>query len=183
MKKKMVKMLLSAAFLFCLTNANAQKFSPVPKSSGDVAYFPMDVPFKGTAPVIRIDYFRPLKKGREIFGKLEKFGDVWRTGANNETQVHFFKDVKIGDTAIPAGTYSLFIIPTEKTWTLIVNKQTDRWGAYSYDKTLDLVRLSVPVKKAAEAIEAFSITFTPATDGANLVMGWDNTVAEFPVKF
>lgn len=183
MKMIFLKLTLCSAFLFCLTTVQAQKFSPVPVSPGDVAYFPADAAFKGTAPVIRIDYFRPLKKGREIFGKLQKYGEVWRAGANNETQVRFFKDVKIGDASIPAGTYSLFIIPTETEWTLIVNKQTDRWGAYSYDKSLDIVRLSVPVKKAAAPIEAFSITYAPAADGASLIMGWDTTVVEFPVKF
>lgn len=183
MKKILLRLALCSSFLLCLTAVKAQKFSPAPASPGDVAYYPMDAAFKGTAPVIRIDYFRPMKKGREIFGKLLKFGDIWRAGANNETQVRFFKDVRIGDASIPAGTYSLFVIPTESTWTLIVSKQTDRWGAYSYDKTLDVVRLAVPVKKASTPIEAFSITYIPAADGASLVMGWDNSVAEFPIKF
>lgn len=183
MKKIILRLSLCASFMFCLTHVQAQKFSAVPVSAGDVAYFPQDAPFKGTPAVIRIDYARPLKKGREIFGKVLKFGEVWRAGANNETQVRFFKDVKIGETSVPAGTYSLFIVPTATDWTLVINKQTDRWGAYSYDKALDVVRLTVPVTKPAAPIEAFSILINPVATGASLVMGWDNSLAEFPVKF
>jgi len=174
---------LALIMAVCRPAAYAQKFSKAPVSPGDVAYFPANEPFEGKpAPLIRVVYFRPLKKGREIFGKMLPYGKVWRAGANNETEIKFFKDVSIGGTSIPAGTYSLFVVPEEKEWTVIINKQTDRWGAYSYDDKLDVVRVKVPVKKTDAPLEAFSIMFNPSSTGATMLMGWDNSFAELPVN-
>ncbi len=96
---------------------------------------------------ITIDYGSPSVKGRTIWGELEKYEKVWRAGANENTTFSFNKEVKIGETAIPAGKYSFFIIPYEnKDWVLILNKKNDGWGAFSYNKKEDIVRLNVTPK-------------------------------------
>ncbi|KIO76177.1 hypothetical protein TH53_16575, partial [Pedobacter lusitanus] len=77
--------------------------------------------------------------------------------------------------------YSLFAIPEQDKWTVIINKQTDRWGAYTYDESKDVVRVSVPVKPLTTVVEALAITFTPNASGANLIIGWDKTSVEVPV--
>ncbi len=96
---------------------------------------------------ITIDYGSPSVKGRTIWGGLEKYEKVWRAGANENTTFSFDKEMKIGKTAIPAGKYSFFIIPNEnKDWVLILNKKNDGWGAFSYNKNEDIVRLNVTPK-------------------------------------
>src|SRR5258707_15507366 len=86
---------------------------------------------------ITVTYGRPYKKGREIFGKLEPFGKVYRCGADEATQITFDKDVTFGDKPVKAGTYALFVIPEEKQWTIILNSKLGQWGAYDYDKNKD----------------------------------------------
>lgn len=178
--------LLAAIALFSLA-AHAQdvKFPALDPSPADISYFPGKAAFakKGddSSPLIKVIYSRPSLKGREIFGKLEPFGKVWRVGANESTEIRFFKPVTIGGKAIPAGTYSLFAIPEQDKWTVIINKQTDRWGAYVYEESKDMVRVTVPVKPLSAPVDALSITFTPNESGANLIIGWDKTSVEVPV--
>lgn len=179
--------------LFCF-NAKAQqpvaaevKFPVADPSPADIVYFPLNAPKAKagdpTKPVIKIVYSRPQKKGRDIFGVLEQYGTVWRFGANESTEVHFFKKVNIGGKKIKAGTYSLFAIPNKDTWTIIVNSETDKWGAFTYNQSKDIVRVNVPVKTLVKPIEYFSLTFTPLNEGANLVIGWDKTQVELPISF
>jgi len=185
MKKLNLIVLLA---LFCVAvQAQDVKFSPVDASPADILYFPLKATFvkKGdpSVPVIKVVYSRPAKKGREIFGALEPFGKVYRLGANESTEIKFTKDVKVGDKAVPAGTYSLFAIPEKDKWVIIVNKQTDRWGAYTYDMSMDVARVEVPVKPLTTVVESLSMTFTPLPSGANLVIGWDKTSVEVPITF
>ena len=97
--------------------------------------------------------------------------------------MYFDKAVTIGDKKIAPGKYSLFAIPTKDKWTIIVNKQTDRWGAFTYDETKDVVRTVVPLTKLDKVVEAFSMTFTDVPDGANLIMEWDTSQVSLPIKF
>lgn len=163
------------------------KFPVADPSPADIVYYPLNAPKvkadDATKPIIKIIYSRPQKKGREIFGVLEQYGKVWRFGANESTEVRFFQKVTIGGKKIKAGTYSLFAIPNKDKWTIIVNSQTDRWGAFTYDQSKDLVRVEVPVKTLAKSIEYFSLTFTPKEKGANLIIGWDKTQVELPIGF
>jgi hypothetical protein len=163
--------------------AQDYKFSSIDKSPADIVYYPTNVvkekdPAK--TPIVRVVYSRPSKNGRPIFGVLEQFGKVWRTGANESTEIKFYQDVKMGGKNIKAGTYSLFTIPEKDNWTIIINRQTDKWGAYTYDQSKDVARIKVPVKTHPTVIEAFSITFSDAASGANMVLGWDQTVVEVP---
>ena len=174
-------------FVFLLSTAvKAQdyKFARIDKSPADIVYYPLNIVKEkdlSKKPLIRIIYSRPAKNGRPIFGVLEQFGNVWRTGANETTEIRFYEDVKVGNQKVKAGTYSIFTIPEKDKWTFILNKQTDKWGSYTYDQSKDVLRLDVPVKKSEEVIEHFSITFKDLPQGAAIVMGWDNTVVEVPV--
>lgn len=183
----MKKISFIGVFILFAFMAKAQelKFSPIDSSPADIVYYPLNVAKAkdGSMPVMKIVYSRPAKKGREIFGVLEQFGKVWRLGANENTEIKFFKRVKIAGKTIKAGTYSLFAIPNKDNWTLIINKQTDRWGAFSYDETKDVLRTEVPVKSLDKTLENFSIAFTPNEKGANIVFAWDKTLIELPVAF
>lgn len=163
------------------------KFATADPSPADIVYFPLNAAKvkedDETKPIIKVIYSRPQKKGRDIFGVLEQFGNVWRFGANESTEIRFYKKVNIGGKKIKAGTYSLFAIPNKETWTIILNSQTDRWGAFTYDQKKDIVRVNVPVKSLAKPIEYFSITFTSLTTGATLIAAWDKTQVELPIAF
>lgn len=160
-------------------------FPKVDSSPLDVIYYPLNVTKSKDliAPVMRVLYSRPQKKGREIFGVLEQFDKVWRLGANENTEIQFFKAVTIAGKKIKAGRYSLFAIPSQDKWTVIINKQTDKWGAFSYDPEKDVLRTEVVTNKTEKTIEAFSITFIDAPEGANLVVAWDNTQVFLPIGF
>ncbi len=119
---------------------------------------------------ITIDYGSPSVKGRTIWGGLEKYGKVWRAGANENTTFSFDKEVTIGGTSIPAGKYSFFIIPNEnKDWILILNKKNDGWGAFSYNKNEDIVRLNVTPKFVDTNQE--TLTYTIVENGVQLAWG------------
>ncbi|UOB16528.1 DUF2911 domain-containing protein [Abyssalbus ytuae] len=177
---KQTILLLAIAFMCAFsTKMSAQKFSDIDKSVHDIAYYKTD---RSAPPTVKVLYGRPLKRGREIFGSLVPFNKVWRTGANEATEIKFYKDVMFGDEKVKEGTYSLFTIPGAGEWTIILSKDTDVWGAYSYKKENDVARITVPVTMAGESLEAFSIAFKPATDGAYMVLGWDKTRVEVPIK-
>ncbi len=129
-----------------------------------------------------ITYGRPYKKGRVVFGGLEKFGKVWRVGADEATTIRFARDVKFGGAGVKAGTYTLFAIPEEKEWTIILNSQLGQWGAYGYEKNKDkdVVSVKVPVKTLASVVEQLTIRFE--ADGS-LVIEWDTTQVTIPLNY
>ncbi|RZL30173.1 MAG: DUF2911 domain-containing protein, partial [Pedobacter sp.] len=144
--KKISLCLLLALFVFGAKAQNAAvKFANIDASPLDVLYYPLNVvkAKDNSTPVIKVVYSRPAKKGREVFGVLEQFDKVWRLGANENTEITFYKAVTIGTKKIKAGTYSLFAIPSKDKWTIIVNKQINKWGAFSYDQSKDVVRTDV----------------------------------------
>ena len=132
---------------------------------------------------ITVDYGRPGVKGRKIFGDLVPFGKVWRLGANSSTKITFEQSVNFGGKSVSAGTYGLFVIPTEKEWKVILNKDSQQWGAYTFDEKLNVVDVTVPIQKLAEKQEWFEIELNPVDDNAvNLVMKWDFAKVELPLK-
>jgi hypothetical protein len=130
---------------------------------------------------VTIEYGRPSKKGRDIFGKtgLVPFGEVWRTGADEATTITCDGNVSIGSLKVPKGTYSLFTIPGEKEWTLVLNKEAKQWGAFKYDQKKDLGRVPLAVSTAGAPVEQFTIALEPQADkkSALLKLSWDTTVA------
>ena len=184
---KKLSLFVLVAFFGLAVNAQEVKFPALDGTPADIAYFPVNAAKvkagDKSSPVVKVVYSRPSKKGREIYGALVPYSKVDRLGANESVDIRFFKPVTIGNKAIPAGSYSLFAIPGEKTWTMIVNKQTDRWGAYSYDQTMDIVRVEVPVKPLTEPVEALSMNFSEQSGGANLHIAWDKTSVALPIQF
>ncbi|WP_037319391.1 DUF2911 domain-containing protein [Salegentibacter sp. Hel_I_6] len=132
--------------------------------------------------VMRVIYSRPQTRDREIFGKLVPYGEVWRTGANEATEITLYKDMKIGNEVVKAGTYTIFTIPDEKEWTIILNKSIHTWGAYEYTDKEDYVRITVPVRNSSSKIENFSMSIEQEEDqaGANLLMGWADKYVKVP---
>jgi hypothetical protein len=130
---------------------------------------------------VKITYGQPSKKGRVIFGGLEKFGTVWRTGANGATEITFKKDGKFGGKAVKAGTYSLFSKLGEKEWTIMLNSELKQWGAYGYEKIKDknVAEVTVPVKTLKDVVEKLTIT----TDDKTLTISWDTTSVSVPMEF
>ncbi len=129
-----------------------------------------------------ISYHRPGVKGRDIFGKLEQFGKVWRAGANNATSFEFSQDVTIAGTTLKAGRYEFFLIPTENEWTVIFNSAKDQWGAYSYDSTLNVVTFQVKPETIAHE-EWLSYGFSDLTiSSAKVSLKWDKTAISFVIN-
>lgn len=130
---------------------------------------------------IKVVYGQPFKRGREIFGVMEPYGQVWRTGANEATEITFTKDVKFGGKLLRAGTYTLFTVPNKDTWTVILNSDLGQWGAFSYDASKNVISLDTPVTAIKEMYEAFTVKFEDAKDGANLCLLWDKTRIAVPL--
>jgi hypothetical protein len=108
---------------------------------------------------------------------------MWRLGANESTEILFYKDVTIGGKKVKAGRYSMYAELGEKEWRVVINSDTDGWGAYQYDPKHDVAAVTVPVETVEEPIEVFSIVFEKADDGAQMIMGWDDTVVRVPIRF
>jgi len=131
---------------------------------------------------VTITYSRPGVKGRQIWGKLVPYNKVWRTGANEATTISFSTDAEIGGKRVPAGTYALFTIPTPTSWTIILNKEANQWGAFSYKPAEDLLRIQV-TPKAAPHEERMRFSFENLTDNsADVVLRWEKLSVAFPVK-
>lgn len=123
---------------------------------------------------VSVHFSRPGVKGRKVFGVLEPWGQVWRTGANEATTIEFSQDVVFGGADVPAGTYTLFSIPGEKEWTVILNKTTGQWGAYAYDEKTDLARVKAKPQALAETVETFAFGFSDVrATSANLYFEWE----------
>lgn len=177
MKKLFALTTLIVAMVFT-TQMKAQKFSGLDKSPLDIASYPTD--YKNADKAVRIIYSRPQLKGRSI-SELAKAGEVWRTGANEATEITFYKDVNFGGKAIKAGTYALFTIPGAKEWTVILNGNMNQWGSYFYDEAADVARITVPNGSDSKALEEFSIAFKEVDGGVHMVMGWDKTRVAVPI--
>jgi hypothetical protein len=163
--------LLFALAFFATTLVSAQKASPkITAESKNVS----------------VVYGQPSKRGRVIFGadgsgSLESYGKVWRTGANEATEITFKKDGMFGGKPVKAGTYTLFSVPGEKDWKVILNSELKQWGAFGYDKVKDknVVEITVPTKKYKNSAE--KLMFDVKDDA--LVLQWDTMGFEVPLKF
>lgn len=131
--------------------------------------------------MVMVDYGRPFMRGRTIMGGLVPYGTVWRTGANAATTLVTARDVSIGGTRVPAGTYTLYTLPGERDWQLIINRQTGQWGT-EYKQEQDLARIPLRVERTSAPVEQFTIQLQPATTGLDLVMEWENTRLVAPIQ-
>lgn len=182
----------SAFILLCFFSIavamGQSKFPPMDKSPMDVSYYPVNYPIlkiqdRVTEPLLaRVVYSRPQKSGRSVFGELVEFGKVWRIGANEATEVEFYRDVKIGGKKLKKGRYTMYALVTPEKWTIIFNTDTDTWGAFKYDAKKDVLRTDVPAQRNTEILESLTIAFEKANGSFNLLAGWDDVMVRLPIS-
>ena len=153
-----------------------------------MSYYPANYPVlkiqnKISEPLIaRVIYSRPQKNGRTVYGELVEYGKIWRLGANEATEIEFYKDVQVNGNKLKKGRYTLYAIPVQDKWTIIFNKETDSWGAFQYDQKKDVLRVEAKIEKM-EPLDVYSMYFEKANGGANLIIAWDDTKATVPISF
>jgi len=168
---------------------NINAYSPVDISPMDMSYYPVDYPklkmsdsFSVTSPKARVIYSRPHLQGRHIFHEVLKYGEPWRLGANEETELDLYTDASIGGQRIKAGRYVIYCIPQQKEWTIVLNSNTDAWGLHP-DPSRDIARFTVPVIETANSLEFFTMVFEGMGSKADLLMAWDNVEIKLPIQF
>lgn len=133
---------------------------------------------------IKVVYGQPYRRGRTIFGDWEPYGAVWRTGANEATEITITNTILMGDQAIRAGTYALFTIPEPDSFTVILNHELGQWGAFEYNADRDYKRLKFPVQKLETPVEAFNIEFSePNYSMTMMTLKWDIVQVDIPIRF
>jgi len=167
-----------AVFLYSYFNDGIFKKRLSPKDT---------VEFKLNDLQLEVFYNRPSKRGREIFGALVPYNQVWRTGANEATTFETNKNLKIGTDSLKAGKYTLWTIPNDTAWNVIFNSKQYPWGVDDTmkpmrDPQFDVINLTVPAEKLKNPVEQFTIAFDNSTDNLSLTMAWDNTKIVVPLK-
>lgn len=162
------------------------------KSPLDISYYPSSYPvlkMNGTDSgnlACRVIYSRPQKKGRMIFGNTENclciYGREWRLGANEATEIEFFKQVNINGQAVNKGRYVIYCIPFPDKWTIVFNSNLFTWGLHM-DRSKDILQTDIPVTTQNPALEDFTMIFEDSPSGAGLIMAWDNVKAVLPISF
>ncbi|MEO8108758.1 MAG: DUF2911 domain-containing protein [Ginsengibacter sp.] len=186
--KKLFAVLVLFISMSVSAQMNASQLPPLDKSPMDMSYYPSNYPIlkiqdKVTEPlVMRIIYSRPQLNGRRVFGELQEYGNVWRLGANEATEMEFFKDVKIDGRKIKKGRYTVYAVPYSDKWTFIINKETDIWGSFKYEQSKDIFRVDLPVIKNP-VTEAMTIVFDKTTKGADMDIFWDDVKVTLPIEF
>jgi hypothetical protein len=173
----MQKRIALPTLLFLLTTAafaqmGGGKPSPAASATCDL----------GGGKTIKTDYSSPRMKGRKIYGGLVPFGEVWRTGANEATTFVTSADVRVGGKTVPAGSYTIFTVPTADKWTLIINKTTGEWGIpYKYEGA-ELARVDMHVSKLPAPLENLTISYDKSPDGCTLRLDWETTRASVEIS-
>lgn len=168
-------------------------YAPVDKSPMDVSYFPADYPMQkmtGTAPgdlIARVVYSRPQKNGRDIFvdtsittNFIQHYGQEWRLGANEATEIEFFKDISIKGKKFNKGRYVIFCIPYPDKWIIYFNSNLFSWGLHM-DRSKDITFVELPIKNTTVPTEYFSMLFQKAAYGCDLIMAWGNVEVTMPI--
>ena len=171
----MKKLVLTLFTLCCIGISFSQIKTPQPSPSYTL---------KQTVGIteITVNYSRPGAKDRTIFGELVPYNKIWRTGANKATAITFKNDVIFGETKVKKGTYSLFTVPGESEWVVMLNKETELWGAGNYNKENEVASFKVDTKKTSNFTESFTIDFNTFTAfGAMMNLTWENTQVSVPV--
>jgi hypothetical protein len=161
-------------------------YSPVDVSPMDMSYYPVDYPKLKTGnnstAYARVIYSRPHLQGRDLFHDILKYGEPWRLGANEATELELFRPATIQGMHVKAGKYIIYCIPEKDKWTLVLNSNTDSWGLHP-DTSKDVARFSIPVKEIPDSIEFFTMIFRDGSNGPELLMAWDNIEAVLPITF
>jgi len=167
------KVAFLTGLIFGLTMFGACQGKPSPAASASCDL--------GGGKTVKTDYSSPRMKGRKIYGDLVPLGEVWRTGANAATTFVTSSDVVVAGKAVPAGSYTLFTVPSADKWTLIINKKTGEWGIpYKYESD-ELARVDMKVSKLPSPVENFTIGYDKAGAGCTLRIDWESTRASVDV--
>lgn len=179
MKKSIIALMVFVVAIVFTNDAIAQNFSGLDKSPMDASAFPTN--WRVSDKLVKVVYSRPQLKGRNL-EQLAPKGKVWRTGANEAAEITFYKDVMFGGKEVKAGTYSLFTIPGDGNWTVILSNAKNVWGSYFYKQKEDVVRVIANVSKAKKVMEVFSIVFEGEDENATMYLGWGDVIVSVPVK-
>ena len=172
-RSRVMLFVVGIAIIAAVVSANAQQSPASPPGTASVTF--------AGGKTVTINYGRPSMRGRQIFGGLVPYGQVWRTGANAATSLKTDVDLTIGGAHVPAGSYTLYSIPNENGWKLIINKQTGQWGT-NYDESQDLARVDMKVSKNASPTEQFTISLDKTSGtAATLKLDWASTTASVNV--
>lgn len=160
---------LVVAALCAFTSAQQDNKRPSPPEQAQCKF--------SDGKTITVNYSSPRAKGRKIFGELVPYGQVWRTGANEATAFVTTAEVSADGRDVPAGNYTIFTVPEQNKWTLIVNKKTGEWGIpYKYESD-ELVKIPMSVSKTSAPVENFTIRFDQGSDACTLNISWEETQA------
>jgi hypothetical protein len=189
--KNMLIILLVFLF-YSHTNGQEIKWPQVDVSTMDAITYPQEAAWRNyltddqrnITPKVKVIYSRPIKKGRDIFGGLVPFDSEWRLGANEATQITFYEAVRIGDTTVPPGEYTLFATVKTDAWDFHLSTESGIWGNANRDMNKTVATVSVPSATTKDNYEALSMTFQEIDDKhLNLVVAWDRTMAAMPISF
>jgi hypothetical protein len=170
------------------TERDLNPYATVDISPMDMSYYPVEYPklkmSKVTAepPVARVVYSRPHLGGRSLFTDILHYDSTWRLGANEATEIEFYRDVTIQAKPVKSGRYILYCTPGKESWTIILNSNIDTWGLQQ-DPAGDIARFAIPVTTTQRRIEYFTMIFEKSATGAHLVMAWDDLEARLPIEF
>lgn len=180
LKRLLIFLAVVALALFLYSTFVENIFSPrlSPKDSAKIELNDLD---------LKIEYNRPSKREREIFGALVPFNQVWRTGANEATTFETNKGLRIEGLSLPKGKYTIWTVPMEDVWRVMFNSRQYEWGVNEkmepmWDPNYDVVEIEVPVKKLDTTVEEFTIAFDNTTGNLKLTMAWDSTLIEIPIE-
>ena len=172
--KKVIRIILIVLAVFALAFVGLRFYtkSHSPFEKVEASHGPLQV---------AVEYCKPLMKGRKIFGETVPYNTVWRTGANDATLIAFSKNCTIAGRKLKGDTYSLWTIPGEDYWTIILNSETGQWGT-NYDETKDYLKVKVPASKVTSTREQLQISFSEVADGIDMKIAWENTEVIVPIK-
>ena len=178
MKKiKIYSIIIGLSSMFLTKGLSAQCFSQLDRNPHDIVYYGMN---ELDLPPVKVVYGRPNTTDEKVFGTQVPYGKIWRTGSNEATEIRFYKDVVFGGKIVKAGTYVLYTVPNENTWTIILNNNTDSFGAFFYNPEDDIVKLEIQSTKG-EMMENFSIGFQTQEYGSQMVLAWARTRVQIPL--
>jgi hypothetical protein len=164
-------------------NASPMDLAQYPRSSRTMNFLEEDKKAE-SMPKVRVVYSRPQLKGRTAFGELLKYGQPWRVGANETTEVTFFDDVTIGGEKVKKGTYGMMVVPNEDKWEFIIHTNIPSWGTPNHDESTNVATFSVPTEKTGEKVENLSILFKEINknEKVHMIVAWDDTMVQVPIE-